>query len=81
VVGGEEGLPPKPDASGVERLVRLAGIPVAATVLVGDSPVDVQTARAARATACAVTWGFSTREALSRAAPDLLIDEPADLLR
>jgi phosphoglycolate phosphatase len=81
VVGGEEGYPPKPDPTGAERVIARSGIEAAATVFVGDSPVDVRTARAARAAACAVSWGFSTRDALREAAPDLLIDEPAALVR
>ena len=56
------------------------GIPARATLLVGDSPVDVRTARAVQAAACAVTWGFSTRIALREASPDFLIDEPGALL-
>jgi phosphoglycolate phosphatase len=81
VVGGEEGFPPKPDPGGARVLLARAAVAAAGTVLVGDSPVDVRTARAAGTAACAVSWGFSARSALAEARPDLLIDDPAELVR
>jgi phosphoglycolate phosphatase len=81
VVGGEEGLPPKPDASGAERIIARSGSTPGEMLLVGDSPVDVRTARAARVAACAVTWGFSPPGALRDASPDFLIEDPGALIR
>ncbi len=46
---------------------------------VGDSPVDVATARAAGVRSVAVTWGFSKKETLLEA--DYLIDRPEELLQ
>jgi phosphoglycolate phosphatase len=81
VVGGEEGLPPKPDASGAERIIARSGSARGETLMVGDSPVDVRTARAARVAACAVTWGFSPPCALRDASADFLIEDPGALIR
>jgi len=81
VVGGEEGLPPKPDPAGVEQIIARSGSARGETLLVGDSPVDVRTARAARVAVCAVAWGFSPVSALREAAPDFLIEDPGALIR
>jgi phosphoglycolate phosphatase len=48
--------------------------------MVGDSGVDVQTAKNAGVRSCGVLWGFQPDG--SRAEnPDLLIEEPAQLFR
>jgi phosphoglycolate phosphatase len=79
-VCGDDDLPRKPDPAGVARLLHEIGAARLEAVLVGDSPIDVATARAAGVASCAVGWGFSALDALLAAAPDHLIREPAQLL-
>ncbi|RYE91801.1 MAG: HAD family hydrolase [Myxococcales bacterium] len=55
------------------------GLPPASLWLVGDSPIDIATARAAGATSVAVPGGFSSLDLLHAAAPDHLIATLADL--
>ncbi|MEP6962276.1 MAG: HAD hydrolase-like protein, partial [Acidobacteriota bacterium] len=50
------------------------------TVMVGDSSVDVLTARNAGTLACGVQWGFQPETFLD-APPDLLIDDLRELSR
>ena len=50
-------------------------------VYVGDSQVDVDTARAAGMPCIAVTWGFRTREDLVKAGAETLADTPEALLK
>ena len=67
---------PEPILAGLARL----GAPAAEAAYVGDSPFDVQAAKAAGVAAVAVTWGgFHTRERLAREAPDELVDTPEEL--
>jgi phosphoglycolate phosphatase len=80
VIGDDGRIPRKPDPAGVEELVRNSGVPRHLSVLVGDSLVDIETARAAKVEVCAVTWGFNTADDLRSAGPDHLIDEPDMLL-
>lgn len=47
---------------------------------VGDTEVDIATARALGVEAVAVTWGFRDKEALESKSPDKLIDRPKDLI-
>jgi pyrophosphatase PpaX len=57
---------------------RLAAAPQEC-VYVGDSPFDLQAARAARIDSIAVTWGAFTGEALGREAPTAVARTPAEL--
>jgi len=49
--------------------------------IVGDSDVDIRTARSAGMTAIAVSWGLRDREELFFAKPDLMVDDPLDLAK
>ncbi|MBQ9113436.1 MAG: HAD-IA family hydrolase [Clostridia bacterium] len=51
------------------------------TVYVGDSEVDIQTARNAGVDCISVTWGFKDREFLVENGARILIDEPKEILR
>jgi phosphoglycolate phosphatase len=57
----------------------VAGAAAEETVFVGDSPVDVATARAAGVRLVAVTWGLSSRAELARAGASELAESAADL--
>jgi phosphoglycolate phosphatase-like HAD superfamily hydrolase len=61
---------PHPDALllGLERLA----VSAARAAYVGDSPEDVEMARAAGVYAVGIPGGFPNRDALSASAPDLL---------
>ncbi len=81
-VGGVDGLyPPKPAPDGLLALMRHAGATPAGTLLVGDSPVDLQTARNAGARICVARYGFGYVEAPpgDLAGDEFFIDHPLDL--
>lgn len=78
VLGGDE-APRKPDPAGVLSLMARVGAAPADTVFVGDSRVDVATARAAGVPLVAVTWGLATREELAAAGAKEFAASPADL--
>jgi len=78
VYGGNSFDFKKPHPIGVQKLIAEAGVDRAATLMVGDSSVDVQTARNAGVRACGVRYGFAP-ESLSDPAPDLLIDRMEQL--
>jgi phosphoglycolate phosphatase len=79
ICGGGDVPFPKPDPSGLRRLVEELGARPADAWMVGDSPIDVRTARAAGVRVAGVAWGLDP-EGLRRAGPDRLIDRPADLV-
>jgi phosphoglycolate phosphatase len=73
VYGGNSFVFKKPNPIGVEKLMAEAGVDRGRTLMVGDSGVDVETARNAGVQVCGVTYGFAP-ETLSNPAPDLLVD-------
>ena len=82
VMGGDTAFGRKPDPSGLLELTRSAGATPATTVLVGDSPIDRETALRAGARICLVRYGFGfifAPEELST--NELIVDRPADLPR
>lgn len=80
VAGQREGVPRKPDPTQALALCRILNRPPSQVLFVGDSPHDIQTARAGGMRPVAVTWGFR-EEAELCASPDVaLLRTPADLL-
>jgi phosphoglycolate phosphatase len=73
IYGGNSFQTKKPDPAGMEVLLREFGIAPKEAMIVGDSEVDVQTARNAGTWACGVTYGLGL-EQLAKYPPDLLLD-------
>jgi phosphoglycolate phosphatase len=80
VLGGDE-APRKPDPAGVRLIQARVGAGPDETVFVGDSRIDLATARAAGVRMVAVTWGLVPREELVRAGATELVDHAAELAR
>jgi len=78
VLGGDEG-PRKPSPEGLLRLCGALGVPAQDALYVGDSRIDLQTARAASVRVCAVLWGLG--DAASLASADYTCSTPQDLAR
>jgi phosphoglycolate phosphatase len=74
VYGGNSFEQKKPDPIGVETLLQESGAPREDTIMVGDSAVDVRTARNANVKACGVSYGFQP-EGFEQDPPDLLVDD------
>lgn len=79
VYGGNSFDFKKPHPIGVETLMREAGVGREVTLMIGDSSVDVQTARNAGVRCCGVTYGFQP-ETLADPAPEILVDRMEQLV-
>ncbi len=79
VQGQTEGIPKKPDPTGVWRLQEKMGVWKEECLYVGDSEVDIQTGTRAGAKTVGVLWGFRSREALIEAGAKNLITHPKEL--
>ena len=78
VYGGNSFETKKPDPQGAHILLgELQAAPYEA-MMVGDSDVDIKTARNAGMHSCGVTYGFGT-ESLRAHPPDLILDTLSDL--
>ena len=78
VYGGNSFEFKKPHPVGMETLMSEAGVDPSRAMMVGDSSVDIQTARNAGVRSCGVTYGFAP-ESLRDPAPDLLVDRMEEL--
>jgi phosphoglycolate phosphatase len=79
VYGGNSFEQKKPDPIGIETLLRESGLARERTIMVGDSGVDVQTARNAKVQACGVSYGFQP-ESFVEYPPDFVVDDMAELV-
>jgi phosphoglycolate phosphatase len=79
VYGGNSFETKKPDPEGLLRLMEEAGTSPSETLMVGDSTVDIQTARNAGCRSCGATFGFQP-ESLADPAPEFLIANLGELL-
>jgi phosphoglycolate phosphatase len=73
VYGGNSFDRKKPDPIGIETLLTESGLPRENAFMIGDSGVDVRTARNAGIRACGVSYGFQP-EGFESDLPDLLVD-------
>jgi phosphoglycolate phosphatase len=81
VVGGDTRFGRKPDPAGLLHLCASAGVPPEDTLMVGDSPIDLRTARNAGTQIGLVRYGFGFRFAPDDFRGDeLFADAPADLV-
>ena len=78
VYGGNSFHTKKPDPAGVQALLEEAGVQAQQAVIIGDSDVDVLTARNAGAYSVGVTYGLAPHT-LEDAPPDVLVDHPHEL--
>lgn len=81
VIGGDSPFGRKPEPAGLLELARRATMLPTRTLLVGDSPIDVETATRAGTRLCVARYGFGYRAAQAAAwagAPE--IDRPEELL-
>lgn len=79
VYGGDSFVNKKPDAIGIKTLMEETDTCAHNALMVGDSSVDVQTARNAGIRSCGVAWGFQP-ESFEIDRPDMLINHPSELL-
>ncbi|HVC20026.1 MAG TPA: HAD-IA family hydrolase [Vicinamibacterales bacterium] len=82
VFGGDAPYPRKPDPEGLRALMAGAAADQASTLVVGDSAIDLRTARAAGVGICLARYGFGyeTLPAGELRGDELFIDAPLDLL-
>jgi phosphoglycolate phosphatase len=79
IYGGNSFAEKKPHPMGIDLLVAESGADRTRTVMVGDSSVDILTARNAGVKACGVAWGFQP-ETFVDAPPDFVIQDMRELV-
>ncbi len=69
----------KPHPQPIRHMAKLLGLSPAQCAMVGDTALDVRSAKAAGAYAVGVLCGFGEREELFRAGADLVLESTSDL--
>lgn len=80
ILGHQENVPVKPDPSIVFMALNARPTLKDDVIYVGDSAVDMETARRAGVESIGVTWGFRPRTELTSAGADHIVDAPDDIL-
>ena len=80
VLGQRTGIPHKPDPAGALEIAHSLHLRPEDCIVIGDSTMDLETARNAGMRAIAVTWGFHDRDRLLVAGAELIADDSAELL-
>ncbi len=81
LVGGDGPWPRKPEPDGIMFLMQQAGAAVGETVLIGDSTIDLQTARNAGVRICLARYGFGFADVpeADLRGDESLVDTPAEI--
>lgn len=80
VVGERKGIRRKPAPDSIYEVLEQLNIPKEESVYIGDSDVDVETAKNADIDLIAVTWGFRNREVLEMAGAKVFVQTPEEIL-
>lgn len=80
-IGQRDGDKPKPDPKTCILAAEALSVPISACIYVGDSDVDVMTAKNAGIPCLSAAWGFRGAEFLLAHGSETVIDNPLDVLK
>ncbi|MCH5221313.1 MAG: HAD family hydrolase [Muribaculaceae bacterium] len=81
ILGNTEGMPRKPDPSILFQALIECPTPKKDVLYVGDSGVDMETARRACVESVGVTWGFRPEAELKAAYADHIVTSPLQIIK
>ena len=79
-LGADANTPKKPDPAGLIKAMTQLGTSPERTIYMGDSEIDIVTAKNANVFSVGCTWGFRDRAVLAIEKPDAIIESPLDIL-
>ncbi len=80
VLGQQDDIPIKPDPSIIFMVLSQARISKQETLIVGDSGIDMETARRACVDSVGVSWGFRPVKELKEYHANVIINKPQDII-
>lgn len=80
VAGAKPGIPLKPDPTAALKIAEELGLEPKDVLFLGDSNVDIKTAKAAGMFAVGALWGYRGKEELETAGAEALVAEAVDVL-
>ncbi|MFW6250919.1 MAG: HAD family hydrolase [Alkalispirochaetaceae bacterium] len=81
IIGLDDRFPPKPDPTSLLHILEQVDVAPEEACMVGDSEVDMETARNAGVGAVAVSWGFRTLETLQDSGAEVTVHSVDELRR
>ena len=75
IIGGDSPYPRKPDPSSLKALMARAEVSSDEALLIGDSPIDVETGHQAGVLTVSLMHGLADRDELAAAGPDFIVDD------
>ena len=81
IYGNREDFPLKPDAALIELIMKECGAERETTTMIGDSGVDMQTAKNGGVRSIGCSWGFRSRTELEENGADVIVDNPLEILQ
>ena len=81
IQGQQDGRPTKPDPSIVFSILTEHPTPKSEVLYIGDSGVDMETARRACVESVGVSWGFRPISELRNALADNIVSSPSEILK
>lgn len=80
VCGDQEGLERKPAPDSCNKVLKEMGVNKENAIYIGDSEVDLQTARNAGMKCISCLWGFRDKEFLIKNGAEIFADTPSDIM-
>lgn len=71
----------KPDPEGALKIARSFDLKSSEILYIGDSAIDMKTAKSADMFACGVSWGFRPKQELEDAGADVIVEKPFQINR
>ncbi|NDO18363.1 HAD family hydrolase [Lachnospiraceae bacterium MD329] len=81
VSGVIDGMPTKPNPHTALKIAEMFNAAPSECLFLGDTNVDIFTAKNAGMTSVGVLWGFRSREELTQAGADYIAEKPRDILQ
>lgn len=79
--GAFDGVPKKPDPTTAFEIANTLDVKANECLWIGDSTVDIESAKNFGCECVAITWGFRPRKCLLECDPEYIIDAPGDILK
>lgn len=82
LIGERDGIPRKPDPTGIKLAMSQLGARPEDTIYIGDSPGDIKAGRNAGCATAAVLWGYHKKQDFfdEDAVPDFFLNSPEEVL-
>lgn len=80
VIGSHGNYERKPNPNGALALAKLAGAKPEECIYIGDSEVDIKTAKNAGMKSIVVTWGFRDKDFLLTLEPEIVVDQAEEIM-